>query len=48
LGIQYAKKVLADKGWDDAAFLKHKKKDDLADTLLQAIWFIETKVNRRE
>ena len=43
LGIQYAKKVLADKGWDDTAFLKHKKKDDLADTLLQAIWFIETK-----
>ena len=42
LGIQYAKKVLADKGWDDTAFLKHKKKDDLADTLLQAIWFIET------
>ena len=43
LSIQYAKKVLSDKGWDDAAFLKHKKKDDLADTLLQAIWFIETK-----
>jgi hypothetical protein len=43
LGIQYAKKVLADKGWDDSVFLKHKKKDDLADTLLQAIWFIETK-----
>lgn len=40
LSIQYAKKVLAEKGWDDAAFLKHKKKDDLADTLLQAIWFI--------
>lgn len=43
LGIQYAKKVLVDKGWDDTAFLKHKKKDDLADTLLQAIWFLETK-----
>jgi len=43
LGIQYAKKVLADKGWDDTAFLKHKKKDDLADTLLQAIWFTSTR-----
>ena len=43
LGIQYAKKVLVDKGWDDTAFLKHKKKDDLADTLLQAIWFLEMK-----
>jgi hypothetical protein len=43
LGIQFAKQVLKEKGWEDAAFLKHKKKDDLADTLLQAIWFIETK-----
>lgn len=43
LSIQYAKQVLANKGWDDTVFLKHKKKDDLADTLLQAIWFIETK-----
>lgn len=41
LSIQYAKQVLANKGWDDTAFLKHKKKDDLADTLLQAIWFME-------
>ena len=40
LGIQYAKQVLKEKGWDDTAFMKHKKKDDLADTLLQAIWFI--------
>jgi hypothetical protein len=40
LSIQYAKQVLAEKGWDDTAFMKHKKKDDLADTLLQAIWFI--------
>ena len=43
LGIHFAKQVLKEKGWDDTAFLKHKKKDDLADTLLQAIWFIETK-----
>ena len=43
LGIQFAKQVLAEKGWDDTVFLKHKKKDDLADTLLQAIWFLETK-----
>ena len=42
LSIQYAKQVLAEKGWDDKAFLKHKKKDDLADTLLQAIWFMKT------
>jgi Poxvirus A22 protein len=41
LSIQYAKQVLANKGWDDTAFLKHKKKDDLADTLLQAFWFME-------
>jgi hypothetical protein len=41
LSIQYAKQVLAEKGWDDTVFLKHKKKDDLADTLLQAIWFMK-------
>jgi len=44
LSIHYTKQVLAEKGWDDTHFLKHKKKDDLADTLLQAIWFMYGKI----
>jgi hypothetical protein len=30
---------------DSAFFIKHKKKDDLADSFLQAIWFINNKIN---
>ena len=40
LSIQYAKEYLKEKGWDETPLLKHKKKDDLADTLLQAVWFL--------
>lgn len=52
LSIHYAKEVLKEKEWDDAFFMKHKKKDDLADTLLQAMWFInkdlkDTKVQQK-
>ncbi len=42
LSIHYAKEVLKEKEWDDAFFIKHKKKDDLADTLLQAMWFLNS------
>ena len=30
---------------DSDYFIKHKKKDDLADSFLQAIWFINNKIN---
>jgi len=40
LSIKYAKEYLKEKGWDETPLLKHKKKDDLADTLLQAAWFL--------
>ena len=40
LSIHYAKEYLKEKGWDETPLLKHKKKDDLADTLLQAAWFL--------
>jgi hypothetical protein len=30
---------------DSEYFIKHKKKDDLADSFLQAIWFINNKIN---
>jgi hypothetical protein len=40
LSVHYTKEVLKKQGWDECHFLKHKKKDDLADTLLQAIWYL--------
>jgi hypothetical protein len=40
LSIKYATEYLKEKGWDETPLLKHKKKDDLADTLLQAVWFL--------
>ena len=39
LSIQYTKETLALNQIDDSHFLKHKKKDDLADTFLQGIWY---------
>ena len=46
LSIQYAKSVLL---WNDLTtdvFLHHKKKDDLADTFLQAVWYLHTNCGR--
>ena len=39
LSIEYTRKLISLNKWD-TGFEKHKKKDDLADTLLQAIWYL--------
>jgi hypothetical protein len=43
LGIDITKGIIADmKDWIPF-FLAHKKKDDLADSFLQGIWFLQNK-----
>ena len=39
IGIDCVKKLIIANKWD-TGFEKHKKKDDLADTLLQLIWYL--------
>ena len=46
LGIQHAQTVLALNGLETDVFRKHKKKDDLADTFLQAVWYLHTNCGR--
>jgi hypothetical protein len=41
LSIEYTRKLISFNKWD-TGFEKHKKKDDLADTLLQAIWYLNS------
>jgi hypothetical protein len=40
LSIQYATQLIQQYQLQDHGFYKHKKKDDLADTLLQGFWYI--------
>lgn len=42
LSIQYAKEVLELNEMTTDVFTHHKKKDDLADTFLQAVWYLHT------
>jgi hypothetical protein len=44
VNIKYKNKNLKEKDWINL-FLKHKKKDDLADSFLQGIWFLQNKHN---
>lgn len=46
LSIHYTKQVLLLNGLDDTPFLKHKKKDDLADTFLQGIWYFYSSIKK--
>lgn len=46
LGIQHALSVLSLNGLTTDVFQKHKKKDDLADTFLQAVWYLHTNCGR--
>lgn len=46
ISIEITKKILNNLDIDEETFSKHIKKDDLADCLLQAIWYIqENKIN---
>ena len=40
LSIQHTLSILESNQMDTSFFLKHKKKDDLADTFLQGIWYL--------
>ena len=46
LGIQYALLVLQYNDISPGGFHLHKKKDDLADTFLQAVWYLHTNCGR--
>ena len=43
LGIEITKEIIADMNDWVTFFLTHKKKDDLADSFLQGIWFLQNK-----
>jgi len=40
LSIQHTLSILESNEMDTTSFIKHKKKDDLADTFLQGIWYL--------
>jgi hypothetical protein len=50
-GIEITRKIINEKNllndWVEI-FDKHKKKDDLADSFLQALWYIKNRIQNKE